>query len=314
MPGGHIDRLTGDANAIAKALVSAADRGRRTEQSAHLDGLPLLDRPADAVQIALQLEYALARHHRNRLDAREIGGQRLGNALPDPVVSGASRDVGEVQDGNDRFARAIARGRRRGHGQRGVREIDGGQPRAAARGIRARPAPGRQQVDVEVARGLVAELGALLQRLADDGLHILRHGVVVAGDRVGLVMQDAIGDLAQRVGDERQPSGEHLVEHHAGRKQIGAIVDGATRQLLGSHVIQRAENESRRRDIRERADVAGARRRDELRQAEIEHLHQMPIGDHHVRALDVAMDDAALMRLVQRVGQLQRDVQGLGDR
>ena len=54
--------------------------------------------PPELAEAALQLEDLLARHDGNRLDAREIGGQRLGNALPDPVVGGVAGDVGEVED------------------------------------------------------------------------------------------------------------------------------------------------------------------------------------------------------------------------
>jgi len=43
-------------------------------------------------------------------------------------------------------------------------------------------------------------------------------------------------------------------------------------------------------------------------QTEIEHLHLPPRGDHQVGALDVAVDDAAPVRLLQRLGNLDADV------
>ena len=51
-----------------------------------------------------------------------------------------------------------------------------------------------------------------------------------------------------------------------------------------------------------------------LRQTEIEHLHETAPRLNQVGALDVAVSDAAAVRLVERVGDLRGDVQRLGDR
>ena len=47
---------------------------------------------------------------------------------------------------------------------------------------------------------------------------------------------------------------------------------------------------------------------DELRQTEVEHLDEPALGAHQVCALDVAMDDAARVRFVERVGDLDADL------
>ena len=46
-----------------------------------------------------------------------------------------------------------------------------------------------------------------------------------------------------------------------------------------------------------------------LGQAEVEHLRLLALGDEDVRGLDVAVDDAALVRGVERVGDLDRRVE-----
>ena len=66
---------------------------------------------------------------------------------------------------------------------------------------------------------------------------------------------------------------------------------------------------TRRRDREPRAVGACG-----LRQAEVEHLHRAVRRDLDVRGLQVAVDDALLVRGLERVGNLPRDRQRLGDR
>jgi hypothetical protein len=50
-------------------------------------------------------------------------------------------------------------------------------------------------------------------------------------------------------------------------------------------------------------------RRRQLRQTKIQNLHLAPIGDEDIRWLDVAVDDALGVGGVQRVGNLDPEVQ-----
>jgi hypothetical protein len=49
------------------------------------------------------------------------------------------------------------------------------------------------------------------------------------------------------------------------------------------------------------------RRRHRFRETEVEHLHDPARRDHDVRGLQVAMDDAALVRDFERLRDLLRD-------
>ena len=57
-----------------------------------------------------------------------------------------------------------------------------------------------------------------------------------------------------------------------------------------------------------------ARRLDELRQPEVEHLHRAIGPDFDVRGFQIAMDDPLLVRRRQRLGDLLRDWQRLVER
>ena len=63
--------------------------------------------------------------------------------------------------------------------------------------------------------------------------------------------------------------------------------------------------------VRSGRERVAARR---LRQAEVEHLHDAVGRDLDVGRLQIAMDDALLVRRFERVGDLPRDGQRLADR
>ena len=88
---------------------------------------------------------------------------------------------------------------------------------------------------------------------------------------------------------------------------------GLPARLLRAHVGRGAENHARRvvpirrRAVGDRDDrrrLLAARR---LRQPEVEHLHRAVRRDLDVRRLQIAMDDALLVRGFERLGDLPRD-------
>ena len=82
------------------------------------------------------------------------------------------------------------------------------------------------------------------------------------------------------------------------------------RGLLGSHVRRRAD--ARAQLCQRRPAGAGARRADGLGDAEIGHDGDAA-GDEHVVRLDVAVDDAALVRVGERLRHVAQDADDFAD-
>ena len=102
---------------------------------------------------------------------------------------------------------------------------------------------------------------------------------------------------------------EQLVRHRAERVDVGAMIDARVAGgLLGRHVRGRAD---RRADLRERrAAVAGPRRADGFRDAEVGD-DRGAAGEQHVVRLDVAVHDAALVRVGERLRDVLEDARRL---
>ena len=96
----------------------------------------------------------------------------------------------------------------------------------------------------------------------------------------------------------------------AQRDRIGPSVELFSCHLLGRHVRDSPERHAVRRQI---SGLDGSRRHaglvgDELGQSKVEHLHGAAVDQEQIRRLDVAMDDAALVRAVERVRHLNSEV------
>ena len=94
-------------------------------------------------------------------------------------------------------------------------------------------------------------------------------------------------------------------------------------RLLGRHVGGRADDHAHLRSAPGAVSVGefvasavadGARGSQRLGETEVEHLHRAVGADLDVRRLEIAMDDALLVRRLERVGDLPRDRQRLGER
>ena len=102
---------------------------------------------------------------------------------------------------------------------------------------------------------------------------------------------------------ERPLSRGHLVQHSAEGEDVGTRIDLSVFDLLGRHVLERADDRS---FLGQRFVMGGAvdlEYRRGLGQPEIEELRSR-LGDHDVARLQIAVDDPRAMGFVESVGDL----------
>ena len=114
---------------------------------------------------------------------------------------------------------------------------------------------------------------------------------------------------------ERPRARQHLVEHGAERPDVAAPIGLASLGLLGAHVRRGAEQHAAL-DQRRTGDRRARRRRrrwprrlrlHDLGQPEVEQLHRAVRPQLDVGGLEIAMDDALLVRRFEADGDLPRD-------
>ena len=185
-----------------------------------------------------------------------------------------------------------------------------------ARPTRGRVARQRLQRKREVGRGLEACRSVLLQAPRDDPVQRRGNQMLRCGDEIRRVLaEDGADGVGRRFALEGAPPGEHLVEHRAEGKEVGARIHRLAAHLLGGHVTHRAQHLTRvgiggagpcrREPAIDRSSLFG--------QTEVEDL-RAAIGRHEdVRGLQIAMHDAAGMRRRQTLRNLLRQIDGLAD-
>ena len=136
---------------------------------------------------------------------------------------------------------------------------------------------------------------------------------------VGLALEDCgQRSCRDRLAARTPAAGQHLEQHAAERPDVRALVDGQPARLFGTHVGGGAEDDALARaaapsivgDCEGRRAIASCRS-SSLRQPEVEHLDDAVRRDLDVGRLEIAMDDAPLVRRFERVGDLPRDRQRL---
>ncbi len=103
--------------------------------------------------------------------------------------------------------------------------------------------------------------------------------------------------LGEVAAAKRADTGQQLVQHGAQRIDIGVTGQIQALHLLGRHIARRTGNTLDARDL------GIGHQRD----AKIDDAHVVVLREHDVRWLDVAVDHAARVRVVQRLGAFVHD-------
>ena len=173
------------------------------------------------------------------------------------------------------------------------------------------PAPALLELEADVADVAVAPLRVLLHAAAQHLASARRH----AGRQcapIRLARHHGGDHVGDGVAAESLSPREHLVQQAAERPDVGTPVDRLAACLLRRHVGGGAEDHAfagvvrgdRRRQRRVRAGAVGLPR---LGEAEVEHFDGALGSDLDVGGLEVAVDDALLVRRLERRGDLERD-------
>jgi hypothetical protein len=186
------------------------------------------------------------------------------------------------------------------------------------------------QLADDIARILPALVRILRQARRDDAIERGGSDGLYRGGQPGRLGHENGGDDARGIrAVERFSARNHLVHDATERPDVGTVIRILPLDLLGRHVMQRAENGAVSRQLRRLCRRAGhsrlkkhtTRRVCGLREAEVQQLRLWRarasgarFGQHDVGGLQVAVNDAGAMGLVERVADLCRDRQRLLNR
>ncbi len=149
--------------------------------------------------------------------------------------------------------------------------------------------------------GGVALVRLLLHGADRDLLQADRNGGIDLARTLGLLVELHQRHADSAVAVKRKLACEHLIEHNAHRIDVGFAVGHIAARLLGRDIVNRTD----------RLIGHGARRLvGEARNAEVRHLDGAVLQEHDVLRLDVAVNDAALVGVLQSAehlcGEMQR--------
>jgi hypothetical protein len=167
------------------------------------------------------------------------------------------------------------------------------------------------QLVPDVPRGLVSSTRVFLETPSDDPGQIPRDIGPKLRECARGVPEDGRSQLRTAGPGEGPPPRRHLVQDHPEREHVAAVVDHVSLDLLRRHVRGGPEKRTLAGDGLLHLDLpvlvlpGGPK----LREAEIEHFDRSVPAYHHVRRLQVPVNDATLVSRAHRVGQRGRDRQ-----
>ena len=191
---------------------------------------------------------------------------------------------------------------KRQHGDRGLQQLGCRSRGALARAGRNGLAGDNQRAHQRL-RGLVAVIGVLLEEFRDDAAQRSRDAAIARRR----VVQNRVDHLDGRRAGERLRSDGHFVDHRPEREEIAAVIDRVAEQPFRRHVVGRPEDAAGRGEAAARFLIEVGDRR-LFGESEVEQLHDAALGDEDIGGLHVTMNDTLLVRRVERIGDLDGNV------
>ena len=142
------------------------------------------------------------------------------------------------------------------------------------------------------------------QQLHGDRLERLGDLDPALDEAVGTLLHMLVGDSDRGLGLERRHAGEHLVEHHAQRVEVGTAVERLALGLLRREVRGGPHDRSVLSEGRITAAHKGGGN------AEVGDLHVAAVRNEDVAELDVTVDEACGMGGAERSGDIGSDLSG----
>ena len=202
--------------------------------------------------------------------------------------------------------------------RRGRGKLPGRGGRGSLRGLHCRgeTPPSFPEVRQELGRAGVAVVGGLREAAVEHALHDGPRGPERRlGQARGRLLQNGVERLDAGLTAEGRFPRQHLVEQRAEGEEVAARVHVAPPHLLGRHVGGGAKDAPGVRVAPRRrvgSALEGRSRTQQLGEAEVDDLGVSRLGEHHVLRLQVAVNDAARVRLDQALGHLDREVERAG--
>ena len=145
----------------------------------------------------------------------------------------------------------------------------------------------------------------LVEQPANQVVEIVRHLRSDPAHAVELSVAVLVEQIEERVAVERRPAREHLVEDDAERVDVAPLGRRLAGRLFGGDVLGAADDAARLRE-------AGAG--EDLGDAEVGQLEDAIVADEDVRRLEIAMDDAVIVDMLEGRADLEGDVDGVAPR
>ena len=138
--------------------------------------------------------------------------------------------------------------------------------------------------------------------------HCLANDLLQARGDIGIILRRLLGATVDMLNSNihrciaiiGNPSCNHLIHHNTQGINIRAVIHPAALGLLRRDIMHRPQ-----RFRGQSTGISGSN----LCNTEISHLHRTVFQHHHIMGLNVTMDNAPAMRMLQRLGDLNSKMQ-----